>query len=147
MKQCSKCLQEKDELEFGNSYYKEKIYLLNECKSCLSERTMKNYYLDHERQKEIRKRNSNKRRFGRKQIILKHLLSNPCIDCGEKDPIVLEFDHLRDKSFDISDGLMKPIKILQEEINKCEVVCANCHKRRTAKRSGNWYKDIAAYSF
>jgi hypothetical protein len=37
--------------------------------------------------------------------------------------------------------MMKSWDIIQEEINKCEVVCANCHKRRSAKRMGNWYKD------
>lgn len=141
MKQCKSCLQEKPKSEFNNSYYKDKVYLLNECKICLNNRTMKNYYADHERQKEIRKRNTNKRRDDHKQKILEHLLSHPCADCDETDPVVLEFDHIDDtKSFNISAGIMKNWKVIQEEIDKCEVVCANCHKRRSAKRMGNWYK-------
>lgn len=141
MKQCKKCLQKKPESEFNNSYYKDRVYLLNECKACLSERTSANYYKDHKRQKAIRKRNTNKRRAARKQMVFEYLQEHPCVDCGESDLIVLEFDHLGDKSFGIANGFMKPLKDFQEEIDKCEVVCANCHKRRTAKRAGDWYKD------
>jgi hypothetical protein len=141
MKQCKKCLLEKDESEFYTTPYKDKIYLLNSCKACVLIRTRKSYFKDHKRQKAIRKRNTSKRRQERKQKILEYLLKHPCVDCGEKDPIVLEFDHLKNKSFDISDGHMRPWDIFLEEMNKCEIVCANCHKRRTAKRAGNWYKD------
>ena len=62
---------------------------------------------------------------------------HPCVDCGETDPIVLEFDHLRDKKFSIAKGWRghEWQKVL-DEIAKCEVVCANCHRRRTARRGG-----------
>jgi hypothetical protein len=143
MKQCKKCLQSKRETDFYTTTYKNKIYLLNECKTCSLVRTRKNYLADHEVQKEIRKLNTNKRRTDHKQKLLDYLLAHPCIDCDEKDPIVLEFDHIRGvKSFNISAGLMKNWEVMQEEINKCEIVCANCHKRRTAKRAGDWYKDV-----
>lgn len=65
-----------------------------------------------------------------------------CKDCGEADPIVLEFDHLEtsEKKFNIGDccrlGWSK--ETLKKEMSKCEVVCANCHRRRTAKQH-NWY--------
>ena len=68
---------------------------------------------------------------------------HPCVDCGESDIVVLEFDHLRDKtanvSYLISTGEIPRIK---EEIAKCEVVCANCHRRRTSERGG-WYRSRA----
>lgn len=142
MKQCKKCLQEKPETEFYTTTYKDKVYLLNECKQCTLNRTKDNYLKDHDRQKKIRRKNTNKRRKERKQEILEYLLFHPCTDCGENDPVVLEFDHLKNKLFDISDGLMKPWEVFLEEINKCEVVCANCHKKRTAKRAGDWNKDL-----
>lgn len=51
--------------------------------------------------------------------------------------MVLEFDHLGDKNFNISGGLAgKPWAVVLREIEKCEVVCANCHRRRSAKRHG-----------
>jgi hypothetical protein len=55
----------------------------------------------------------------------------------ERDPVVLEFDHLRDKSFNIGSKLVHCSweKVLAE-IAKCEVVCANCHRRRTSARKG-----------
>jgi hypothetical protein len=61
----------------------------------------------------------------------------PCVDCGERDPLVLEFDHVADKSFNISKGIRdRAWHSVLDEIGKCEVVCANCHRRRTALRGG-----------
>ena len=50
---------------------------------------------------------------------------------------MLEFDHLRDKRFEISAALHgRNWQAILDEIEKCEVVCANCHRRRTARRRG-----------
>ena len=70
-------------------------------------------------------------------FLLEYFQTHPCTDCGETDPVVLEFDHLRDKLFDIASGIHYRAwaKVLAE-IEKCEVVCANCHRRRTARRRG-----------
>jgi hypothetical protein len=140
MKKCKKCLQEKPETEFYTTKYKDKTYLLNECKSCTLARTNENYYSDHKRQKAIRKQNTAKRRAANKDKLISYLLEHPCVDCGESDLVVLEFDHVRKKSFNISDAFMKSWDAILKEISKCEVVCANCHKRRTATRAGDWYK-------
>lgn len=69
--------------------------------------------------------------------LLEYLNGHPCVDCGETDPVVLDFDHLRDKSFDIGAGIHdKSWKAVLAEIEKCEVRCANCHRRQTALRGG-----------
>lgn len=64
-----------------------------------------------------------------------HKCSHPCVDCGEPDPIVLDFDH-RDrkaKSFTISAYYANVSEArLRAEIAKCDVRCANCHRRKTA---------------
>jgi hypothetical protein len=61
----------------------------------------------------------------------------PCADCGETDPLVLEFDHLGPKNFAIAKGLRdRNWRAVLAEIDTCEVVCANCHRRRTALRAG-----------
>tara|TARA_Y100000310_G_C20309159_1_gene635412 strand:- start:340 stop:696 length:357 start_codon:yes stop_codon:yes gene_type:complete len=62
-----------------------------------------------------------------------------CTDCGETNPIVLEFDHVRGKKLGriarlARDGSLEDLKL---EIAKCEVVCANCHRIRTHKQ-GDW---------
>ena len=58
-----------------------------------------------------------------------------CAKCGNDDHRVLEFDHIdrSTKSFNIGDIASKgySIKRLQEEIDKCEVLCANCHRIKT----------------
>jgi hypothetical protein len=65
------------------------------------------------------------------------LQSRPCVDCGERDPIVLEFDHRGDKENDVSILLGLSWKLVALEIAKCDVRCANCYRRVTAKRA-NW---------
>jgi hypothetical protein len=62
--------------------------------------------------------------------------SIPARNCGETDPVVLEFDYLGDKDFNIASSLrdLKWQTIL-DEIAKCEAVCVNCHRKRTAQRA------------
>lgn len=66
--------------------------------------------------------------------------SGVCVDCGVSfvgEPFLMEFDHLKDKSMGISDGVRKlgwSIQRVQEEIAKCELVCVLCHRLRTKTR-------------
>jgi hypothetical protein len=56
---------------------------------------------------------------------MEFLRTNPCVDCGESDPLVLEFDHVVDKAFTIGEGLRdRNWKSVLDEIAKCDVVCA-----------------------
>lgn len=71
--------------------------------------------------------------------VLDYLTTHPCVDCGEADFVVLEFDHVRGKKVnDVSkiaaDG--NPIATIDREIAKCDVVCRNCHTIRTLLRKG-----------
>jgi hypothetical protein len=69
--------------------------------------------------------------------MLVFLSTHPCVDCGETDPIVLEFDHIADKSFTIAAAMrFRGWDAIEREMEQCEVVCANCHRRRTATRGG-----------
>lgn len=62
--------------------------------------------------------------------------SSGCVDCGVNNHIVLDFDHLSDKKYNVSrmihDGFSWAA--IKKEIAKCEVVCANCHRIRTHDR-------------
>lgn len=61
--------------------------------------------------------------------------AHPCVDCGEADPEVLDFDHVRgEKLVDVCHARRRKLSVLWAEIQKCEVVCANCHRRRTRRR-------------
>ena len=77
------------------------------------------------------------------------LLKSKCLDCGNSDPRVLEFDHKpsETKSFDIAravSGSTRSWGKIKKEIEKCDVVCSNCHKIRTMER-GN-YKRFVSYN-
>ena len=76
-------------------------------------------------------------RLANYRAILDAAKNKPCIDCGIKyDPWVMDFDHLANKEFTISDKSAQgySIKKLLAEIAKCDVVCSNCHRIRTHKR-------------
>lgn len=80
--------------------------------------------------------------MGRSEELRKYIQwvkeSSRCADCAENDFIVLEFDHLPQfrKKFNVSQAPALGVSLdqLKEEILKCEIVCSNCHRRRTRKR-------------
>ena len=77
----------------------------------------------------------------KRQYVRDYLSTHPCVNCGESDIVVLEFNHkdATTKRNNVS-MIMKTnhsLKVLIEEIEKCEVLCANCHKRATAKQFGS----------
>jgi 5-methylcytosine-specific restriction endonuclease McrA len=63
-----------------------------------------------------------------------------CTRCNERDPMVLEFNHKvpLTKLFNIgrTKGKSKSWNTIMEEVLKCEILCANCHKRVTAREHG-----------
>lgn len=82
-----------------------------------------------------------RRRQNRREIYV-YLQSHPCIDCGESDVLVLEFDH-RDRAAKWrAIGLLAMTRRwarVLTEIQKCDVRCVNCHRRSTA-RQFQWAK-------
>lgn len=74
------------------------------------------------------------------QFLYEYLLDHPCTDCGERDVVVLQFDHVHGKAWDISALMTCSIPRIQLELVKCEVRCANCHVRATAERHGGWWR-------
>jgi DNA-binding MarR family transcriptional regulator len=82
-------------------------------------------------------RNSN-RRNKIVRFIQEYKAGKKCADCGEDYPYwILEFDHLQDKNFTIAHfrSTTMSLEIVKKEIEKCDVVCSNCHKNRTFNRS------------
>lgn len=130
MKICSRCKTEKLEFQFHKNK-NSKSGLTSDCKDCHNEAHRNNYKHNAKRREYVYK--YNKTRYEeRKQIVKGYLSKHPCVDCGNTDIRVLEFDHIRgEKKFNIGRTLtVGTMKILEEEIAKCEVRCANCHKIR-----------------
>lgn len=66
---------------------------------------------------------------------MKLIKNNPCTDCGIKYPYyVMHFDHLDKKTKIAGIAQLQSIARINEEVKKCELVCANCHAERTQKR-------------
>ena len=110
------------------------------CKNCQNDYVRQHYQMYRAKYIEkARARNTEQIKING-AFLIEYLSCYSCVDCGESDIIVLEFDHLRDKIADVS-VLARggySIEAIQREIDKCEVVCANCHRRRTAKQFGTY---------
>jgi hypothetical protein len=114
----------------GHEYTKENTYVYpNGWRSC---RTCNRAYCSTKKFKA-----GAKQRSVDKQVwINNYLKEHPCVDCGEIDPVVLQFDHVIDgKKRDVTGLTALSIDSILAEIKKCEVVCANDHARRTARRA------------
>jgi hypothetical protein len=111
----------------------------NMCRPCRSAYHREHYLANKQRYVDQARARKQVLRRERTSYLLDYFATHPCTDCGEGDPVVLEFDHLDadSKAFNISQGLsFRNWQSVLDEIEKCEVVCANCHRRRTARRCG-----------
>jgi hypothetical protein len=136
LRKCYRCGQLKSVEEFAWRR-RRKLQRDSFCRPCRSAYGKEHYAAN--RQRYIDQARKVKRKLSRERTLylLEYFKTHPCVDCGEEDPIVLEFDHLREKRFNISKALHdRSLGSVLEEIEKCEVVCANCHRRRTARRRG-----------
>ena len=140
VKQCVRCKKIKSLEEF-NFKFKSLGIRQKTCKTC-TRREVRNHYNNNRDYylHKAKKRNSIIRKQNR-EYVLNYLLKYSCVDCGENDPVFLEFDHSKNKISDISHLIKNStIKKIEEEMKKCEVRCANCHRRKTA-RNNIWYRN------
>ena len=131
MKVCSECKQNKP-LECFSKNANKKDLLSSHCKEC-HKILRRNHYLKN-KDKILSQVKKNKKNFFE---WYKSLKNSPCKDCGVSYPhYVMEFDHLYNKKFQLSYASKENYskKKVLSEIEKCELVCANCHRARTFKR-------------
>jgi hypothetical protein len=134
MKICSACLNEKPVDEFNSR----RGALQSKCKECQRAYHRLYYELNKSRFIETNRRNKDRQRK-RLRTILWDVKQVPCQDCGGTfHPWVMELDHREGTKKDapvanlVSKGCTDAR--LLEEIEKCDVVCANCHRMRTFRR-------------
>ena len=139
-KQCSKCKQTKPLTYFG---YRTDGWYNSWCRPCVNanmrKRNRDGNFLERSKDQKLVMERKRRERAG--LAVAKHLCTHPCVDCGETELAVLDFDH-RDpatKSYSVTRmvSLQFGLESIFKEIGKCDVRCANCHRRRTAKMQ-NW---------
>ena len=129
MKTCYKCKKIKDDADFNKSQ--------TACRPCGREISRAYYAKNKEKMKKQIRITSD-----RNQKILKaevnEIKSKPCMDCGVSyPPYVMDFDHRVGVE---KEGLVSKLvaqgsrQRVYKEIEKCDVVCANCHRIRTWER-------------
>lgn len=137
MKTCTKCLLEKSLDEFA--WKRKGIEYQSSCKTCTRKRTREHYH----KNKTIYAERKVRYRKQIRKFVYNYLLEHCCVDCGESDPVVLQFDHVGEKTSNISLAIWRgwsKSKLLKE-IEQCQIRCANCHTRKTAKEQ-DWYQDL-----
>jgi hypothetical protein len=156
MKTCTKCNRElpaTEEFFYLNSRYADGFR--GWCKDCdrayAAAYANKHYHSDPVYQERVkaesrkwRAENPEKRRAQDKlkreekhTFICEYLLEHPCVDCGERDIICLDFDHVAGrKKAEIFSLLYHSLETIKSEIAKCVVRCSNCHRKRHAHEKG-----------
>lgn len=136
-KHCYSCQTVKDVSGFGKNTAR-RDGLQSYCKHCRANADRANYLKDPQRK--YREHYAYKQ--GLKLKVYNYLSTHPCVDCGEANPIFLEFDHVRGEKFSNLGTLLRNNKgwnVIEKEIAKCAVRCIKCHRIKTAKQFG-WYK-------
>jgi len=136
-KRCAMCERELPAAQF-NKRSNGRCYAY--CKACQSIYSRNHYVKDPAPYKRRRLETNRRYRTRNRSYVFEYLQSHPCVDCGEPDPVVLEFDHVDPKAKlnGISDLTRcgYSLERLKSEILRCEVRCIHCHRRRTAKQFG-----------
>ena len=113
------------------------IDIVVETKSALRQRKMQKRYLEKKSSYKASSRENSKRYISRnREFVYQYLLKHPCVDCGEQNPILLDFDHLRDKRCNVSKLVYSSCSLdtIKREIIKCVVRCTNCHRLKLHKK-------------
>src|SRR5919204_997498 len=117
------------------------------CKKCVATNSREHYKRNPGPYKTRAHTKRDRNRRSQRDRVIQYLLSHACIDCGETNPILLEFDHREPAAKTKSVGALLANSTwtkISREIAKCDVRCVRCHRRRTAEQFG-WKKLIAAY--
>lgn len=126
MKTCNKCHLPKNDDDFYPNR--------NECKSCKNQAQK----LYSKKNKEIVRATENNKKIRNRNFIYNSKLEKPCTDCDIiYDPCILQYDHISDDKINQISNMItnSSIKRIQKEIDKCEIVCTNCHRHRTHNRN------------
>ncbi len=123
---CVKCLTSKPVAEFNERKPgMTRNYKILWCRTCL---------VTHKKRVDVSEASG--KQFKSKRDLIYCMKNRPCTDCGFQFHVTaMEFDHVRgEKVFSLAAPAGQAYEAVREEIAKCEVVCSNCHRVRTANR-------------
>lgn len=144
-KECLRCDRRLPVSEFSVNRAR-KDGLQGYCRECMKTYRREHYENNKQPYLDRAKDRNNKIRASTRKELLAYLETHPCVDCGESDVRVLQFDHREplQKTRTISDMVRRATawKTVLLEIEKCEVRCANCHTKRTCIQFGWWLDTI-----
>lgn len=131
---CALCGTTKNLEEFN---FKRKVKKQPYCRACQSNKS-KAFYNNNQQKSITRTRANRFKNFKAVENLILDLKSKPCLDCGGTFAAVsMDFDHVRGvKVLSISYMARFGYSVANiiKEMDKCEVVCANCHRVRTRDR-------------
>ena len=133
---CCMCREDKPASEFAFQSLSTG-QLQSRCRKCHATYRREHYvrnkhtYIENERLRVRGHREHNR------ELLVAYRFEHPCVDCGETDPVVLDFDH-RDPTTKRCEVTRlagrRPWSAVLVEIAKCDVRCVNCHRKRTAEQ-------------
>lgn len=137
MKTCSRCKEQKPISEFNK---KRASGVQPYCRPCQGAYQRDNYEAVRPTALQGIYENRKRRKREIRLFLAGYYSEHPCVDCGETDLAVLDFDHLFEKNFGLNKaiGNVMPIERIKAELENGEVRCSNCHRKITAERSKNW---------
>jgi hypothetical protein len=140
MKACSACKRPKPLTDFHKAS-RSKDGRAGRCKVCKKDSDRKRYERHGDKHRLHVKDRRIRQAVENRSWVASYLKDHPCTDCKEPDPVVLEFDHVRGtKRANVASMVSNGYALMsvQEEVAKCDVRCANCHRRKTARERG-WH--------
>lgn len=138
VKTCTKCCVEKI-IDLFAKRSKSKDGFSSWCKECFALNAATKYQTDiNERNRKLTNRQASRLRA--RDYIWSILSGSECVDCGINDPYVLEFDHTdsAEKSHNVAEMHDYSVERIKQEVAKCLIRCANCHKKKTSIQFGFW---------
>lgn len=144
LKRCSVCKKEKPDSEYDCKTKDGRQASL--CKPCRRDKERRYQQQRKVDSPALPRKYHARRTMKKRQYVLGYLLKHPCSQCGHADVRALEFHHRNPDQKIASIASMQnksySLATLKAEVEKCIVLCSNCHKIITGKELGFWRADL-----
>jgi hypothetical protein len=125
-KVCPQCGVKKKKEEFY-SRPKYRDGLSSYCKNC--DRTYRKLHYKKNKKMYLKKSINNRKKT--REWFVDYMMDKECTECGESHKACLDFHHVdpEEKELNVSDALLYSVSKVEKEIEKCIILCSNCHRK------------------